>query len=137
MHQILWIQAAVDEPNTEANNCHLHIRGMDPQNDISCAPYTCSYVAIRNPERHVRKASHRGSKQQQRSCPTRSLYYCLFAAHICMGVILRAHPVRGESHIERNTKRLNLGCGAGAQIKTEKEPKLSLEFRTGTGDMAI
>jgi len=54
-----------------------------------------------------------------------------------MGVILRAHPVRGESHIERNTKRLNLGCGAGAQIKTEKEPKLSLEFRTGTGDMAI
>jgi len=26
------------------------------------------FVAIRNPERHVRKASHRGSKQQQRSC---------------------------------------------------------------------
>ena len=26
------------------------------------------FVAIGNPERHVRKASHRGSKQQQRSC---------------------------------------------------------------------
>jgi len=31
-----------------------------------------SSVAIGNPERHVRKASHRGSKQQLRS-PTRSL----------------------------------------------------------------
>jgi len=29
-----------------------------------------------------------------------SLYYCLFAPHIC--VVLRAHPVRGESHIQRN-----------------------------------
>jgi len=28
---------------------------------------TVSHVAIGNPERHVRKASHRGSKQQQRS----------------------------------------------------------------------
>jgi len=27
----------------------------------------------------------------------RSLYYCLFAPHICI-VVLRAHPVRGESH---------------------------------------
>ena len=30
-----------------------------------------------------------------------SLYYCLFAPRIC-GVVLRAHPVRGESHIQRN-----------------------------------
>ena len=30
-----------------------------------------------------------------------SLYYCLFAPHIC-GVVVRAHPVRGESHIQRN-----------------------------------
>jgi len=29
-----------------------------------------------------------------------SLHYCLFAPHIC-GVFLRAHPVRGESHIQR------------------------------------
>jgi len=30
-----------------------------------------------------------------------SLYYCLFTPHTC-GVVLRAHSVRGESHIERN-----------------------------------
>ena len=30
-----------------------------------------------------------------------SLYYCLFAPRLC-GVVLRAHPVRGESHIQRN-----------------------------------
>jgi len=28
-------------------------------------------------------------------------YYCLFAPHI-YGVVLRAHPVRGETHIQRN-----------------------------------
>jgi len=33
--------------------------------------------------------------------PTRSLYYCLFAPHI-HSVFLHAHPVRGESHIQRN-----------------------------------
>jgi len=156
------------------------------------------FVAIGNPERHVRKASHRGSKQQwrspdeitllllvrtthiyfcssrtsrswwitqstqrhQRGCnnipsflqrttpiarsfvwrlnstqpphpghstillrseipsgmcaklrtaaasnnrdhPTRSLYYCLFAPRIYI-FVLRAHPVRGESHNQRN-----------------------------------
>jgi len=32
----------------------------------------------------------------------RSLLYFLFTPHI-YGVILRAHPVRGESHIQRNT----------------------------------
>ena len=30
-----------------------------------------------------------------------SLYYCLFAPHI-YGVVLRAHPVRGEPRIQRN-----------------------------------
>jgi len=39
-----------------------------------------STVAIGNPEGHVRKASHRGSKQN-RSHTTRSLYYWLFAPH--------------------------------------------------------
>jgi len=31
----------------------------------------------------------------------RSLYYCLFAPHIC-GVVLCTHPGRGESHNQRN-----------------------------------
>ena len=33
---------------------------------------------------------------------TRSLYYCLFAPHTYI-FVLRAHPVRGESHNQRNT----------------------------------
>jgi len=35
----------------------------------------------------------------------RSLYCCLFAPHIYIYIyiiVLRAHPVRGESHIQRN-----------------------------------
>jgi len=37
-----------------------------------------------------------------RACTPRSLYYCLFAPHTCI-FVLRAHPVRGESHNQRNT----------------------------------
>jgi len=33
----------------------------------------------------------------------RSLYYCLFTPRIYI-VVLRAHPVRGESHNQRNVK---------------------------------
>jgi len=33
--------------------------------------------------------------------PTRSLYYCLFTPHIYI-IVLRAHPIRGESHNQRN-----------------------------------
>jgi len=36
-----------------------------------------------------------------RASTPQSLYYCLFAPYI-FGVVLRAHPVRGESHIQRN-----------------------------------
>ena len=53
-------------------------------------------VATGKPERHVRKASHCGSKQQySRVHPPKSLCYCLFTPHIS-GVVLRAHSVRGE-----------------------------------------
>jgi len=42
-------------------------------------------VAIGNPERHVRKASHCGNKEQQSSVHMPwSLYHCLFAPHVCM-----------------------------------------------------
>jgi len=37
-----------------------------------------------------------------REHPTRSLYYCLFAPHRYI-FVLRAHPVRCESHNQRNT----------------------------------
>jgi len=35
---------------------------------------------------------------------TRSLYYCLFGPRKYI-FVLRAHPVRGESHNQRNTTR--------------------------------
>ena len=38
-----------------------------------------------------------------------SLYHCLFAPHI-NGVILHAHPVRGESHIQRKATGEGRGC---------------------------
>jgi len=38
-----------------------------------------------------------------RASTPRSLFYCLFAPHIYNGVIVHAHPVRGESHNQRNT----------------------------------
>jgi len=59
-------------------------------------------VAIGNPERQVHKAPHRGSKQQQRSCVAISLTIAC-SRYIYSGVILRAHPARGESHNQRNT----------------------------------
>jgi len=47
-----------------------------------------------------------------------SLYYCLFVRHILyMDVILRAHPIHGESHIQHNANgevatlpKLNFTC---------------------------
>ena len=65
-------------------------------------------VAIGKPKWQVCKASHSVSKQQQRL-----LYYCLFAPHVYMGVILRAHPVRGESHIQ---------CNASGEVATTSPP---------------
>jgi len=59
-------------------------------------------VAIGNPERHVRKASHCGSKQQWRSCAATTLSLLVRATYTVHGVVRRAHPVRGESHIQRH-----------------------------------
>ena len=83
-------------------------------------------VTIENPERHVRKASHCGSKHQQRSCvaislrvrlslrsivrksisaelPRRNLScYCLLVPRTYI-FLLCAHPVSDETHNQRNT----------------------------------
>jgi len=45
--------------------------------------------------RTVAASNNRGHAPQ-------SLCYCLFAPHICIGVVLRAHSVRGESRIRCN-----------------------------------
>jgi len=59
-------------------------------------------VAIGNPEQHVRKTSHRGSKQQWRSCVAISL---TIACSRCIEMVLFfAHiPFLVISHIQRNT----------------------------------
>ena len=58
-------------------------------------------VVIGNPERHMRKASHCGSKQQLSSHAMITLLL-LVRARYMYGVVLHAHPVRGESHNQRN-----------------------------------
>jgi len=49
----------------------------------------------------MRKASHCGSKQQQSSRAMITLM--LVRATYMHGVVLHAHPIRGESHNQRNT----------------------------------
>ena len=111
-------------------------------------------VAIGKPERQMRKDSHCGRKQQQRSHVMLTLL--LLARGIIYMVVIHAHPVRGESHIQRNANRevatrtaepdpepvapqmgALSGAGSGAQIKNLAEPEFSLKFRTGAGAMAI
>jgi len=58
-------------------------------------------VAIGNPERHMRKASHCGSKQQWSSHAKITLLLLVRAIYM-YGVVLHALPVRGESHNQRN-----------------------------------
>jgi len=58
-------------------------------------------VVIGNPEQHVHKALHT-KLCNNRDHLTRSLYYCLFVPHTYI-FVLRAHPVRDESHKQRNT----------------------------------
>ena len=53
--------------------------------------------------------------------PTRSPYYCLFAPHIC-GVVLRAHPVRGEWHKQRNAN------GKVATVRAQQIPMATKRF---------
>jgi len=50
----------------------------------------------------MRKASHCGSKQQYSSHAMITLLLLVRATYM-YGVVLRAHPVRGESHNQRNT----------------------------------
>jgi len=55
---------------------------------------------------------HTVAASNNRDHPTRSLYYSLFAPCICI-VVFRAHPVRGESHIQ---------CNATGEVATTYPP---------------
>ena len=60
------------------------------------------FVAIRNPVRHVRKSSHWQQATIEITWQDHSIIAC--SRHIYIYIVLfRAHPVRGESHIQRNT----------------------------------
>jgi len=60
-------------------------------------------VVIRKPKRKVHKASHCGSKQQERSCAMITLLLLVYTTW--MSAILRTHPVHGESHIQHNAQQ--------------------------------
>ena len=49
------------------------------------------------------KASHCGSKQQQSSHAMITLLLLVHATYTVYSVVFHAHPIRGESHIQRNT----------------------------------
>jgi len=75
------------------------------------------FVAIGNPERHVRKASHCGSKQQQRSpdeitiisC-SRHIYRLLFFEHIPFVVSHIQRNATGEVATQLTTYSLRSNC---------------------------
>jgi len=57
------------------------------------------FVAIEKPEQQVRKASH---WQQATEIMRRDHSIIACSCHIYMGVVLHAHSVRGEPHIQHN-----------------------------------
>jgi len=61
---------------------------------------------------------HTVAENNNRDHAPRPLYYCLFAPHMC-GVVIRAHPIRGESHIHRNAN----GEVVTSQMKCNIFPK--------------
>ena len=81
-------------------------------------------VAIWKPERQVRnftKLQILVTSNNEDHAPW-SLYYCLFGPHaVYKKVILRAHPVRGESHIQRNVNRKVATPSRGIKTKLRLE----------------
>jgi len=58
-------------------------------------------VAIGKPERQVRKASHWHQATIEITCHGHSILIAC-SRHVYISIVLRAHSVRGESHIQRN-----------------------------------
>ena len=85
----------------------------------------CTYntVAIGNPERHVRKASHRGTKQQQRSCSQSLLLLLARATYIV--VLFFTHIPFVVNHTIKATppERLQPGVELGGYQEGHCPPK--------------
>jgi len=77
---------SVDKPIQISEDCIVAIEKAPPQKKPMCAKL-CTLAASNN-----------------RVHGLQSLYYCLFAPRIYIAVLC-AHPVRGESHIQRNDTR--------------------------------
>jgi len=96
------------------------------------------FVAIGNPERHARKASHRGSKQQQRSCSQSLLLLVARATH--MMVLFFTHILFVVNHTINATppERLQqppnflsylvILCFEGRDPKQNTVARLKLQF---------
>ena len=80
-------------------------------------PYLQFYILLRSESPSSMCAKLRTvAASNNRDHAPQSLCYCLFAPHI-FGVVLRVHPVRGESHIQRNA--------SGDVATTPKNPKIA------------
>jgi len=64
----------------------------------------CNLLQSKSPSGKCAKL-HTVAASNNRDHPTRSLYYFLFAPHIYLGFVLRAHSLWGESHIQRYANR--------------------------------
>jgi len=96
-----FMRAFLTVCRTDARNCGAKLENCwwpPPPPETPCG------VAIGRPERKYVKL-HTVAASNNRGHAPQLLYYCFFAPHIYMGVILRAHLVRGESHIQRNANR--------------------------------
>jgi len=86
-----------------SGKCIQHLRTWKLELEVCTTHAT---VAIRNPERHVRKASHRGSKQQWRSPDEITLLLLVRTTHIyfCSSRTSRSW------WITQSTQRHRRGC---------------------------
>jgi len=83
------------------NCCDRKARAAYAQSFAPWQQATIEFTCYDHSPRTLDITFNRSQVKIGRASTPRSLFYCLFAPHIC-GVVLRAHPVRGESHIQRN-----------------------------------
>ena len=66
-----------------------------------------------------------------------SLYYIARSCHIYIGGIVRAHPVRGESRIQRNANREFLHFAAASRIDQKRSPMALSPLGTLSSALAL
>ena len=103
-----WIIQQAFQQNNTKNKCDTLKEGANSISEKqgargkSLVPLS-NTVAIGNPERHMRKALHCGSKRQLSSHAMITLLLLVRPTYMYGVNVFHAHPVRGESHNQRNT----------------------------------